>query len=84
MNRLLILKKLCFIVAFFIFFVPGIVFADWSSFRFNNSHSGSIPYEVGDLSPLKWTSSNIGTIKTVPVVDSNGDIYIGTQNGKKD
>lgn len=68
-------------LALTLFIWPGEVSADWNTFRYDGLRSGAVPYAVGDLSPLRWTSPDTGVIMTPPAVSPSGNIYIGTQNG---
>lgn len=63
------------------FVVSKTVFAEWLTFRNGINRSGISEYTIGDLSPLRWTSIDVGTIKNPPVVDPQGNIYLSTVNG---
>ncbi len=39
------------------------------------------PYTISDLTPLHWTSENIGTIQYPPAIGPDGTIYQPTNNG---
>lgn len=79
-------KAFKFFTAFFItllvFFLPlQNPKAEWFTFRYNWSRSNSTPFSVGELTPIRWTSENLGKIRFAPITDNQGSIYVTTDKG---
>ncbi len=55
--------------------------APWPMFRGNVRHTALSPYDTsGNPGELKWSFSTGGSIKSSPAIDSNGTIYIGSDD----
>lgn len=69
------------VFVFFLLFNPQKTSADYPMYRYNQQRSGFVPYSLKSLTPLKWTSPNIGMIKSPPITSKAGDIYLSTVRG---
>jgi outer membrane protein assembly factor BamB len=59
----------------------GLADSPWPMFRQNLKHTGLSPYDTsGNLGNLRWSFTTNGRIYGGPVIDSNGIIYVGSQD----
>ncbi len=55
----------------------------WPMLGYDMQHSGRSPYDGPLANPvLKWTFTTKGYITSSPVIDTNGTIYVGSDDGK--
>lgn len=65
----------------FLFSPQKTVLAQWPMYRYDFSHSGSVTFSITETPEEKWVTQNIGFVRSPPVTDLLGNIYINADSG---